>query len=577
MQKMAWSLIKEAGISLNPDGPTDTSKRSPLRHPVFASRSDDGTYLIIDELGREKLVPYGFGCRTIRMDAEHNILFDSLASGMEDGFGCQMDNGQLAILRRTNWELLILSPDGEIADRLRLATYSKCLPWSVSWTCNKTLLIVFVNHAYVLDLIEIDTKGRLLWSYPGRHRQIGIITSAQLTPSNTILLADAIRHVAEEIDRDGHVVWRFGEPKHPSKAIDHLSSPSSIMRAADGRSVIADTRNHRILLIDAEGSDSQMIHHDGTFRDPTYATLLNNGNCLVCDTGNKRVIELDELGYIVWDYGPPVVSRRLLSYPRSVDVNGAGGYLIADTAQDRIIELVDEQVSEMPFRGNPGLFWPRCARMLPSGTLLIADARNRRVVEVSTDGEVLRQLTHIDLDGHRGLQDPHDVRQLSDGRLLIADSSQDLVVVTDWSGTVYQRVGGEDSDILKDPHSAQGLDDGGIIITDTGHSRIVVTNANGVVVHEFDCIRDGAGCYRLHRPRYVEVTSNGKMVIADTGHNRILAATLEGEFLWELSTIPDSLQPLLNQPRWVRLIGEDEVVICDHFHHRILHLRHDPS
>jgi hypothetical protein len=65
------------------------------------------------------------------------------------------------------------------------------------------------------------------------------------------------------------------------------------------------------------------------------------------------------------------------------------------------------------------------------------------------------------------------------------------------------------------------------------------------------------------------------MVIADTGHNRILAASPEGKFLWELSTIPDSLQPLLNQPRWVRLIGEDEVVICDHFHHRILHLRHD--
>jgi hypothetical protein len=73
----------------------------------------------------------------------------------------------------------------------------------------------------------------------------------------------------------------------------------------------------------------------------------------------------------------------------------------------------------------------------------------------------------------------------------------------------------------------------------------------------------------------VEVTPSGTMVIADTGHNRILAATLEGDFLWELSTIPGSLQPLLNQPRWVRLIGENEVVICDHFHHRILHLRHD--
>ena len=196
-------------------------------------------------------------------------------------------------------------------------------------------------------------------------------------------------------------------------------------------------------------------------------------------------------------------------------------------------------------------------------------------MEVSADGEVLNQLTHIDLDGQQELQDPHDVRMLADGRLLITDSSQDLVIVTDWSGRVFLAVGGKDADVLKDPHSAQGLKDGGIIITDTGHSRIVVADATGAVVHAFDCIMDGAGQYRLHRPRYVEVTPSGTMVIADTGHNRILAATLEGDFLWELSTIPDSLQPLLNQPRWVRLIGEDEVVICDHFHHRILHLRHD--
>ena len=177
--------------------------------------------------------------------------------------------------------------------------------------------------------------------------------SAQLTPSNTVLVADSMRHVAVEVDRAGNIVWQFGETKHPSRDIDHLSSPGSFRRAEDGRSVIADTRNHRVLLLDAEGTNCQMVHHDGTFRDPLYADLLDNGNCLVCDTGNKRVIELDQQGYIVWDYGAPVVSRRLLSYPRSVDVNGSGGYLIADTAQDRIIELVDEHIREMPFKGEP--------------------------------------------------------------------------------------------------------------------------------------------------------------------------------------------------------------------------------
>ena len=138
--------------------------------------------------------------------------------------------------------------------------------------------------------------------------------------------------------------------------------------------------------------------------------------------------------------------------------------------------------------------------MLPSGSLLIADARNRRVVEVSADGEVLNQLTHIDLDGRRELQDPHDVRMLADGRLLITDSSQDLVVVTDWSGRVFQAVGGKGAEVLKDPHSAQGLEDGGIIITDTGHSRIVVADSSGAVTHEFDCIHGRRGPVQAASP-----------------------------------------------------------------------------
>ncbi len=57
------------------------------------------------------------------------------------------------------------------------------------------------------------------------------------------------------------------------------------------------------------------------------------------------------------------------------------------------------------------------------------------------------------------------------------------------------------------------------------------------------------------------MTSSGTMVIAASSHNRILAATLDGGFLWELSTIPDSVQPLLRQPPWIRLIGKDRVVI----------------
>jgi len=570
---MIWSVINETGIDLVSESGAGNEKL--LHSPAFATQANDGTYLIVDELAKEKLVPFSFGCRTIRVDANRNILYDSLDSGIDDGYGCLLDNGFMAILRRTKWELLIVSPQGRVTDCLRLDSFSKRLPRFVSCTHNDTFLIVFLNRAYDLDIIEIDLQGRLLWCLPPHVRHIGIPESVELTLTDTILIADPLLHVAMEIDRTGNVVWQFGETKHPSKRADHLSSPSSVRRTADGRRLIADTRNHRILLVDVDGTSCEVKPHDGNLCDPKYADVLSNGNYLVSDTGNARVIEMDKQGDIVWDYGIPIASSRFLSYPRSVEVTAPGRYLIADTANDRIIEVFDGQVNAKPFHDKPGLFWPRCVRALPSGSLLIADARNSRIVEVSAEGRVLRQLSYFKLDGRKVLQDPHDVRMLSNGHLLVADSQSDLVMVVDWSGGVHQIIGQNGSVDLDDPHSAQKLDDGCIVIADTGHHRILVVDPLGNVVREISEIHTDSSCLRLNRPRYVEIIPDGTMVIADTGHNRILAATSTGRFIWEFSRVPDSPLPLLNQPRWVKLLSRNEVVICDHFHHRILHVKND--
>ena len=572
---MAWSTIKEIGIG--PAAMPAAGHEKLLQHPIIAEQSDDGTYLIVDELGKEKQVPFSFGCRTLRVDTAGNILYDTLASGIDDGCGCLLDDGSMAILRRTKWELLVASPAGVIIERLHLDTFSKRLPRFVSWTCKKTFLMIFLNRAYDLDIVEIDRQGRLLWCLPRHIRHVGIAASVQLTDSDTVLIADPIRHVAMEIDRMGDVVWQFGETKHPASTIDHLSSPGSVEHMKDGRRVVADTRNHRVLLVDIDGKNCEVMPHDGTLRDPSYAKVLDNGNCLICDTGNARIIELDEQGYIVWHYGSPVVSRRLLSYPRSVEVTESGGYLVADTAHDRIIEIIDGQITEKPFHGEPGLFWPRCVRMLPSGSLLIADARNSRIVEVSAEGHVLRELSHIDLGGQQEVHDPHDVRMLSNGHLLVTDSHHDLVVVVDWTGTVFQCIGRNESVRLKDPHSAQQLDDGSIVIADTGHHRIVVVDSHGEELREICTVHTESSSLRLHHPRYVEVTPDGTMVIADTGHNRVLVTTIEGALLWEFSEVPNSPITYLNQPRWATMVNPHEMVICDHFNHRLVHARRDPE
>lgn len=568
---MNWSLIKESGISYSRK---NVDRVDRLCFPTRAQRAEDGSYLISDELGVEKQVPFRFECRTIRLDRERRVVFDTAEKGIDDGFGCLMTDGQIAVLRRTKWQLLTVSPDGHVSECFNLTRFSKRIPRFAVWTSRATFLVVFFNRSFDIDVVEIDRHGRLLWCLPANH-PIGIVGSVQLLPSDHLLVADPFRHVALEIDRNGHVVWQFGETENPSSRKTLLASPNSVTEDCDGRRVIADTRNHRVIVLGRDGSVQSIKTPGDHFCDPTYAVPLEDGHYLVCDTGNERVIEVDDQGGVIWEYGNSTAAIRHLSYPRSVDVIGSGRLLVADTANDRVIELADGETKERPFQGEPTLFWPRCARELPSGSLLVADSRNSRILEVSPHGQVIQQLIHLQGEAISTLRDPHDVRMLANGRLLVTDSSRNLVVEVDWAGQVYQVIGDGTTVSLADPHSAQPLDHGEVIITDTGNHRLIVVDGEGQCVRELNEIRGKSSCFRLHSPRYAEALSDGTMVIADTGNNRILCATVLGEFLWEFSQVPNSPQPHLSQPRWATLISHNEVVICDHFHHRVLHVKRE--
>lgn len=569
---MSWTLVNQWGI----EGPATTDLGLDLRHPTYAAQANDGSLWIGDEYGTEKLVPFRFESRLIRVSPAGEIQFDSCALGIHDGFGCLLRDGSVAILCRTRWELLIVSDEHAITDRIPLDSMSKRMPRFVTETERATLLIVFCNRVGEVDLIEIDRGGRLLWVLSPGKSDLGIASSIEWLPADTFLIADPVRHVVTEIDRRGELVWQFGRPGQPSKSLSDLSSPACARLLSDGQRLISDTRNHRLLIVPQRGSPRQLQLPAGQFCDPAFATELRQWQFLVCDTGNRRIVRCDADGHQLgqWGHDPP--QARLFSYPRSVEPTPSGTWIVADTANDRVVEIIDGVARDVASRLQPALFWPRCARPLPGGNLLIADGRHGRIVELNGTGNLVHELSELELDGGRLLEDPHDVRLLSNGHLLIADSAQDLVVETDWTGRVYRdftEIGGIQ---LADPHSVQQLDDQWIVISDTGNHRIVMVEADGDAFRQLSVIQDGTTMHRLNFPRHAEISADGLLVIADTGNNRILASTTEGQLVWRLSQVPGTQLSRFNQPRWAKWIGPDTLLVCDHYHHRILRLVREP-
>ena len=568
---MSWSLISEIGLEYAPSG--GPSGDVQLSYPAVAERGKDGRYLIVDEIGLEKSVNSRVECRTLLVDADHSIIYDTASQGIDDGYGCFADDGLIALLRRSKWELTVVEEKGSLVDKIDVSYFSKRSPRIATWTRNKTYLIAFVDDIFKVDLVELDSRGRMLWYLPVDRSVLGLPGSLQLLPNNRILIADAFYHVAMELDRDGSVTWEFGERGNPAAA-HCLANPKAATQLPDGRRLIADTRNHRILSLGVDCNPDQILPSRGDWCCPSSVRMLPGGNYLVCDGGNARVIELAPNGDAVWQYGRPFVTTRRFSFPRSVEVNAQGAILVADTGNNRVVEVATGKIFERESPAQSGLFWPRCARRLKSGSVLIADGRNSRIVEVTPQGEIARQLYHLELAGGTALKDPHDVRLLDNGHLLVADSSLDLVVETDWSGLVYWVIGGDGKVELDDPHSAQLLADDTVLISDPGHDRILRVDREGRIVQQLDHVYFDSGCHRFSLPKYAEVSRDGIMTIVDTGNNRVFALAASGDPIWVLTTVPDSPISFLHQPRWAHLINQNEVLIADHLHNRVLHLEY---
>ncbi|APV48476.1 hypothetical protein BWI17_01505 [Betaproteobacteria bacterium GR16-43] len=558
-----WELVAEIGLDYVPASGVPIPVE--VRWPVVAEPMPGGRCLLVDEFPELSLPPRT-DCRTLLLSEQGEVLYNSKAEGVEGGYGCRMDDGRFAILCRARAEILVLSPSGELLSRVAVPALSRHPPRLLSWTGRGTFVIAFRPAGGCFDLAEVDLRGRVVRSLVGPRAPAGLPASLQALPNDAVLVANEAGHVVQEIRFDGSMTIRWGRWEQPSAEPGHLFTPKWARQLDDATLLIADGHNHRCLAIDGAGHVTEIRPVDRSFSIPSFITRLPDGTLQVCDAGLRSVLRLDGEGRVVAQLGASPGRKRTLSFPRSVQCLGAGRYLVADTAQNRVVECEGANVRVHPIHADPAIFWPRAARRTPQGTLVIADGRNSRVLEVAGDGRRLREVRELRYDGRDfALRDPHDVRVLPNGNLLVTDSEMNQVLECEWDGRVCWMTGPEEAPMLDDPHSAQRMPDGRILIADSGNHRILVYDPAS---REARSIGE-----RLNYPRYAETADDGSMVILDSHNNRVLGLDPRGEPSWELSRIPDSPLPSLHFPRWAHLVHRDEVVVSDHFNHRILHLR----
>ncbi|MBO0699937.1 MAG: PQQ-binding-like beta-propeller repeat protein [Zavarzinella sp.] len=249
----------------------------------------------------------------------------------------------------------------------------------------------------------VNAHGEVEWEVPNKAE----VHDLALLANGNILFPTGPTTIVE-MTRDKKVVWKYeAKPKDGYKGRVEIHA---FERLADGRTMVAESGNARIVEVNADG---KIVHEipltvekPNPHRDTRMARKLANGHYLVCHEADGKVREYDATGKVVWTYALDLGGR-----PRApghgpeghgTEVFGAvrlpsGNTLIAAGNGNRVLEVTPEgkTVWELKQDELPGikLAWVTMLQVKEDGNIIVGNCHagpdNPQLIEVTRDKRVV--------------------------------------------------------------------------------------------------------------------------------------------------------------------------------------------
>lgn len=293
-------------------------------------------------------------------------------------------------------------------------------------------------------------------------------------PGN-ILITDQFNNRVIEIDPNGNIVWQFGNGPddiaanaivgtNDAERVGNLTlmSGTGIPAGVTKNCKKSGCTDNRVLLVDQGGNivwQYGQFHVTGfgpnQLNTPVQNTFLPNGNVLITDQGNQRIIEVRLIdNSIVWQYGENGVvgiGPNQLSNPNAAELLANGNILISDENNNRAIEVTHTMPSTiiMTFTAQNTVSGLAFASRLPNGNTLLTDSNNSRILEVDPNDMPVpgREYLTNTRSGSNAMPLPTRAVRLASGNTLISDQFNHQVIEIDESMTTIVRSYG----VINDP------------------------------------------------------------------------------------------------------------------------------
>jgi hypothetical protein len=249
----------------------------------------------------------------------------------------------------------------------------------------------------------IGTDGKVEWEVACSHNSHDIA----LLPNGNLLLHTGSTIVTEMTPKK-EVVWKYeAKPKAGYKGRVEVHA---FQRLADGNTLVAESGNRRIVEVDREGAIVKeiplQVAKPDPHRDTRMVRKLDSGNYLVCHEGDGCVREYDSTGKVVWEYkldlGGRPASPGHGPEGHGTAVYGAvrlanGNTVIAGGNNNRVLEVnkagkVVWSIDQKELEGIT-LAWVTTLHVLPNGNLIVgnchAGPENPQLFEVTREKKVV--------------------------------------------------------------------------------------------------------------------------------------------------------------------------------------------
>jgi len=281
------------------------------------------------------------------------------------------------------------------------------------------------------------------------------------------------------------------------------------------------------------------------------------GNTYIADSQNNRVVELTASGAVsVLPVGSP--GGIPLNTPDGVAVDGSGTIFIADYNNSRVVQVAADGTASVLNTGNPGgigLAFPVGLAVDGAGDLYIVDFANNRIVEVTVDGTA--SVLNVGSPGGLSLSAPAGVAVDGAGNVYIGDTDNNRVVEVAASGAVsVLNVGSPDGAALNQPVGLAVDGAGDVYISDFGNNRVVEVATDGTASV---LPVDNPEGIPLNGPVDVAVDSAGNVDVVDYANNRVVGVNRAQQLLLFPSTDVGQSSP--QQTAALRNIGNQALVL----------------